>query len=307
MKFSVWDDAIHEMPDQKKRLESAKKKETTPTSIDSEAQTAAFPSSGNRPYSTRLDQCSCVDFSKRKLPCKHIYRLAIELGLISEIAESGVNKNIANASQISVEDAVAEIENLSDSSQVEIKNFLYLDLYGNTHEYSILSSQENSDLSRCSLLENVCNSVSMLNFFKRNEIVKILADCGLTGFKKNMSKNSLIDWVIKNISDPASIFPKVQTFKFSDRFSKARRSLYSYLLRKYDWDEYFDGDKIVRYPHGAEYSCNITLSVDYGAAHSTVNSESGYSFPDDKITKLLNLYGHNRCINGFSVPQEDSK
>ncbi len=33
-------------------------------------------------YTTTLEACTCPDFAKRDLPCKHMYRLAMEMGLI---------------------------------------------------------------------------------------------------------------------------------------------------------------------------------------------------------------------------------
>lgn len=33
-------------------------------------------------YNVFLDHCSCPDFKKRQKPCKHMYRLALELGII---------------------------------------------------------------------------------------------------------------------------------------------------------------------------------------------------------------------------------
>lgn len=49
-------------------------------------QTARFSSTSQLPYyDTTLSSCTCGDFECRKLPCKHIYRLASELGIIEII------------------------------------------------------------------------------------------------------------------------------------------------------------------------------------------------------------------------------
>ena len=37
-------------------------------------------------YETSLTKCQCVDFHQRRLPCKHIYRLAAELGVYRSIS-----------------------------------------------------------------------------------------------------------------------------------------------------------------------------------------------------------------------------
>ena len=67
-------------PEQLKRIEKAKEAKCAPISIDFENQTATFSGSGKEPYQTTVDTCTCRDFFVRRLPCKHIYRLRMELG-----------------------------------------------------------------------------------------------------------------------------------------------------------------------------------------------------------------------------------
>lgn len=58
--------------------------------IDEENQIARFSSTSDLPYyDTTLANCTCNDFQERKLPCKHIYRLAVELKYIEIIKRQG--------------------------------------------------------------------------------------------------------------------------------------------------------------------------------------------------------------------------
>lgn len=66
-------------PEQVKRAEKAKDAKMAPVSIDYIEQTAIFAGSGKKPYETTVDSCTCRDFFVRRLPCKHIYRLRMEL------------------------------------------------------------------------------------------------------------------------------------------------------------------------------------------------------------------------------------
>lgn len=53
-------------------------------SLDREKAVATFmsvTSYGSRFYDTTLDMCTCPDFEERQAPCKHIFRLADELGI----------------------------------------------------------------------------------------------------------------------------------------------------------------------------------------------------------------------------------
>lgn len=70
---------IDSQPEQIKRQQRAQEKKCTPLSVDYVARTAVFAGSGRQPYETAEDSCTCRDFFVRRLPCKHIYRLRMEL------------------------------------------------------------------------------------------------------------------------------------------------------------------------------------------------------------------------------------
>lgn len=296
MTFSNWPEELHAAEDQKKRLDSAKSSKTTPSSIDKVHMSGIFPGSGISPYRTTLETCTCGDFVRRKLPCKHMYRLAIELGLLDVAAVHGTNKNL----QTSLEGAVAELENLSDEAQIVIKDFLYSSLYGSQNEFPILAGKASQELRLCGLLETIDSPSAALRVFKRNQIIKILDEHTITGFKRNMSLNNLIGWCVENITDMWSVFPQITVFRFSDSFQKSQRQTYIYLLRKYEWDSYLDENmNAIQYPHGAVFE-DVSLLIPQDGCKTEGNPNVCH-FPDDKITKLLTLYGHNRCLNGYDI------
>lgn len=78
--------AIREMedpdthPEQIKRMESARKIKADKIELHREQRSAIFAGSGKTPYITTEKDCTCRDYVLRKLPCKHIYRLRMELG-----------------------------------------------------------------------------------------------------------------------------------------------------------------------------------------------------------------------------------
>lgn len=80
--WNKWSD-VHESPDQLKRLSSSKDAALTPIFIDRNSAFATIPGKHGT-YRVTLESCECSDFKRRQLPCKHIYRLAIELGFIDE-------------------------------------------------------------------------------------------------------------------------------------------------------------------------------------------------------------------------------
>ena len=72
-------DDIDSHPEQVKRMKNAKGAKMAPVSIDYVEQTAIFSGSGKKPYETTVTSCTCRDYFVRRLPCKHIYRLRMEL------------------------------------------------------------------------------------------------------------------------------------------------------------------------------------------------------------------------------------
>lgn len=134
MGFEIWTD-VHDTPDQKKRLASAKTAACTPLSISNEDATGVFSGSSGV-YNTTLETCTCVDHKRRKLPCKHMYRLAIELGVLNETAAADVSQIKRPASYgLSLEEAVDILETLPVSSQLVLKNTLLNKLFRKRETY----------------------------------------------------------------------------------------------------------------------------------------------------------------------------
>lgn len=88
-KWSDWDESLHEDEKQIERQGWAMNYPFT-FEIDKENKCGKFSSTTLVPYyETHLDSCTCNDFMERQKPCKHIYRLAVELGLIEIIKRQG--------------------------------------------------------------------------------------------------------------------------------------------------------------------------------------------------------------------------
>jgi len=78
----LWNKVNHNDPEQIKRQKYARDENRLITkSVNRKLKSGIFEGTSHT-YKTFLDNCSCEDFQQRKLPCKHIYRLAYELGII---------------------------------------------------------------------------------------------------------------------------------------------------------------------------------------------------------------------------------
>lgn len=80
MFLESWPAPIHESLDGLKRIISASKIKPDSFTISADGLSATFHGSSPFPYETTQSYCTCTDFERRQLPCKHMYRLALELG-----------------------------------------------------------------------------------------------------------------------------------------------------------------------------------------------------------------------------------
>lgn len=96
-------ETLHSSPEQLKRQKSACDKKLTPVSVESDH--AIFKGSAKTPYTASLESCTCADFIRRKLPCKHMYRFAY------------YNQNFPLPSPVQENSFVKLSENSSDSFQ----------------------------------------------------------------------------------------------------------------------------------------------------------------------------------------------
>ena len=79
--WKKWD-ATHNSQKQLDRIERAQNGSLTPLMIDKDAKYGRFVGSTNGKYFTTLHKCSCPDFKKRHVPCKHMYFLANDLDVL---------------------------------------------------------------------------------------------------------------------------------------------------------------------------------------------------------------------------------
>lgn len=87
--WARWPEGLHTQPDQVRRQIKARNARGAPIELSSISKLGVFKSSDFEGYNylTSLEGCQCPDYLKRGLPCKHMYRLAYELGLV-ELADS---------------------------------------------------------------------------------------------------------------------------------------------------------------------------------------------------------------------------
>lgn len=273
--------------DEEKRFASAQQSKTSPLSVDKERETGVFYGSGKEPYQTSLASCTCNDFVKRKKPCKHIFRLAMELGIIPLDYKTGRSSGERNEAQISFEDSIALVEQLSEAAQKHIENMLYYtservdDRQRAVTCYDLDVSEE---LRTSPLIhENPYPLAEVLSdLSKPNLLILLDAICREDKPRRSAAKAKIVEWIAENVPMLANELPPCASFSFVEVFDKAQRDVYKYLRRKYDTEtDWYTG---FEYPAGA------------GLPNE---NELVFYFPEDRVTAALTKYGCNRCLHGY--------
>nr|WP_315101408.1 SWIM zinc finger family protein [uncultured Catonella sp.] len=114
-----WGVDIHNDPEQVKRINNSKSKNTTPTSI---SECSGVFHGSKKDYLTTLLSCSCRDFAIRKKPCKHMYRLAYELGIYML---DGVLSDTSISEKKRIDDVMPIVFSLSDDLQILYRDICY--------------------------------------------------------------------------------------------------------------------------------------------------------------------------------------
>lgn len=231
---------IHDTDEQKKRAKSACSAKLTPLSVDQINECAIFQGSGKK-YNTTLESCQCVDFGRRKKPCKHMYRLAMELNLFCGDFSSDVSASKQRTASMSFSDFLDIVESTSENSQKILLNLLYDFIYSK-EPYGLYKLSNGQELFDCNILTDCSARIELLHYFRRNEINDMLISLKVD-FNKNMKKEVLVDWCIANLSDRiGEILKDFTSVKLNDEFFAHRSKLYKYLHRKYDTESYLDAE-----------------------------------------------------------------
>ena len=83
--FAVWDKSIHLQEGQYDRIQRSKK--VIISNFDLGTQKATIKGTKGATYETAFASCTCGDFVRRRLPCKHMYKLAEQYGGVNFLTE----------------------------------------------------------------------------------------------------------------------------------------------------------------------------------------------------------------------------
>ena len=252
--WEKWEPEVHESSDAKKRIASAQKADLTPLKIEArEDKTYGYFQGRHGRYETSLEFCPCGDFHIRQMPCKHIYRLAMELHLIDGNIVNDTSKiKIPKAKNgLELIPSLDIIESCSEDAQ-KILLRLFSEIKKGTYRIVINKNDFAKELINKNILTEFDDDNLKHKELNKKEIVKRLKEKGLdVGIRKTPHEElirlallHLPEYVQNECSNKATV-------TINDLFANVRTKLKSYLLRKLYPPKYLDENmmEVIAYPN----------------------------------------------------------
>lgn len=275
--MSLWDKwpaEIHERPTQIEKIKKAKAAMLTPVSVDRGAQKAEFSGKHGR-YKTNLISCTCHSFSiSGNAPCKHMYRLAMELGLMSgEYKTSKYEIVKPDKEKLSFSQAVEKLEALPDTVQLALHSVLYR-IVGVHDPYAFIPDVTALEpLTSAGLLVLYSGADATLEVLKslrpKSVLVRAMNQTGFEQASEAMRVAELHELFMSSGLLISELCPDRIPVTTTEGFSNARRKTYTYLKRKFESVEYYDphSDSMKTLPYGYDTDINDTVNqmlIRYG-------------------------------------------
>lgn len=120
MNFGNWDEELHKDPEQLKRICTMQRIKPENVTIFPEEERAQIIGTDGV-YDVTLNTCTCVDFFMRHQPCKHIYKLASELGYLEDLPKP--NRKAAKAFKESIPSEIEHFKEAYFNGAISIEKF----------------------------------------------------------------------------------------------------------------------------------------------------------------------------------------
>lgn len=225
--FEHWSLQFQSTRDQRRRFARAKSQAIfCLREVNSENGSAkchsSYYSSNNIVYDVTYSSCTCPDYKKTFLPCKHIYALALNLGIMQDDTDlSGIPQEIKD-----------KIELLSPN----ISNYFWNLLKRTDHKpFLIKRSSSSKPLFALELIIDTEKPADMLNMlFSRNDLVAKIYENNID-YKptSETTKSEIIDYIVMNNPDFIKKIAKNDILAvLDDNVAKYRQNICDYYLEK---------------------------------------------------------------------------
>lgn len=214
--WNYWNNEIHLSFAQQLRLRRSFLNSIIVKSIDKNSSTGIYVGSNGEIYNTSNIKCSCSDFTKRKLPCKHMYHLVRFLNNDLCIPIIPFNQFHEN---LELKEVLSFVKTLSIEAQFTLAFIIYKSNY-NASPVVVACDNSFEELLDNGIILKTDNPELFVSTFKRNELNQFLININVTGFNKNLSLENLILWVNENVENFSEYVSDRTSVIIDDNFSK---------------------------------------------------------------------------------------
>lgn len=212
---NTWSSDIHASETQLERQSRACASNYTPLDLSPENASGHFHGLETK-YCTTLTMCDCVDFQRRLLPCKHMYRLAYEFDVFML---GNVEYNLNVSQLLYLDELKTRIKNLSSQSSEILSDLKY-------YSVIVVSRSSATQLIASELVVISDNKQYLLDKFKRDELYNLLPENAT--IKKSAKKSQLIEYIL---SDCSEIVSDIERLTVAIELSPSVLHLQSYIGR----------------------------------------------------------------------------
>lgn len=235
--WQKWEETIHFQDEQLKRQKKAVESDITPLIIENGVGSFRGTKSD---YVTTLSECSCTDFIRRNIPCKHMYRLAHELNVF---ALSSVQSNLQIIEKLRIDDVMKSIDTLKEEYQKILMRMAYeCGNSGDSDGYILKDKDVANVFLELKLVQKVTDTRKRLKYMNGNFMRKIISD---KETKLPRKKLDLIDIIINKYpsidlpEDPENIHVELHNSIAHLGFSIYKRLCSRYPSEQVDFSQYF--------------------------------------------------------------------
>ncbi len=197
--FVHWSIQIQSTPDQRKRFNRAKHDtiynllNINPNNGTAQCYSSSYDVTGVK-YDVTYHSCTCPDYQKRFFPCKHIYALVINLGIMKDDADlSGIPSNVREKIELLPPESLRSFKSILTQN----KNFT---------PFLMKTTPRNKPLLALGLIEDTENIPTLINLlFTRNDLVAKIYESNLD-YKPNSKTTK--DEIIRQITESNKDFVK---------------------------------------------------------------------------------------------------
>lgn len=175
-------------------------------------------------YDVHLDYCNCKDFQNRQLPCKHMYRLALEIGIVTPQWDlSGLTPEVREKLSLLSENQQKALLRLINKQGSKLTAF-------STSKRSVPTA-----LVTAGFISEVPYDYILDKNFLKKDLLALLSVSNYCPVSNADKKSDIINYIVQNEHKLAkTMYKKFYCVEYSDMLSNNLGFIQRYLSEKYE-------------------------------------------------------------------------